>query len=145
MCNQCFSDCAWLCRLPEEKAYPGTPAWHLLPGEEGKRSGTVGGLASYVRTIEGAFWDQGVRDRWRGTTPEAAPGGDHRGEKGVTQHLLYMGLVVLDGVTSGSRSCVSHLLSPDRLLHVWHRCLKCLRSATLTCGNVFAHFFPLSF
>lgn len=141
--------CAWLCRLPEEKAYSSTPAGHLFPGEEGEHSRPVGGLASYVRTIEGAFWDQGVWDRWRGTAPEAASGGNHRGEQRVTHDLFYMVVhlaeLVLDNEMSGSRSCESHLLSLCNVLHVRHWCHKCSRCATLTCGNVLAHFFPVSF
>jgi len=44
-----------VCRFPAKAADPSTLARHLYPGEEGGHNRPVGGLASYVWTVEGAL------------------------------------------------------------------------------------------
>lgn len=127
----------WLCSLPEETAYPSAAARYLLPGEKGKRCRSVGGLATDVRTVEGAFWDQGVRDRWCGTAPEAPSGGNDRGEHKATCSLfrvvLHFAALVLDNSMTGSRSSQSRPLSLCKFCMGGAWCDKHWSHATSTC------------
>lgn len=91
----------------------------------------MGGLASYVRTNEGAFWDQGVWDWWCGTAPETASGGSGRGEEEVTYYMLCLMLLLLDLFGQASQSAESHLLSLSNMWHLWHWWHKHSRHATL--------------
>lgn len=127
----------WLCRLPEETAYPSAFARYLLSGEKVERCRPVGGLASYVRTTERAFRDQGVRDWWCGTAPEAASGGNDRGEHKATCSLLWVVLgfavLILDSLLIGSESSQSRSLSLCNFCMGGTWCDKHWSCATSTC------------